>query len=127
MSASVTALALLRVVLCVVVISKHASAEAEPQLNLPPFGQVGPTGRPQVLPNSYSGPTSAGQQNGDPRKEGDNFDQSRSQRFGPPYDDGDDEEENYPQGRSNDDRQDRQNKVSLTRSIATNGPQHIQF
>ncbi|XP_065079551.1 angiotensin-converting enzyme [Ochlerotatus camptorhynchus] len=110
MSASAATGALLRAVLCVVVISKHVSAEAEPQLNLPPFGQVGPTSRPQVLPNSYTGPTGAGLQNGDPRKEGDNFDQSRSQRFGPPYDDGDVDEENYPQGRNNDDRQDRQNR-----------------
>nr|XP_029710381.1 probable serine/threonine-protein kinase clkA [Aedes albopictus] len=105
--------ALLRVALCVIAISCGVGGEAEPQLNLPQFaGPVSPTGRPLVLPNSYSsGPGQQQQQQDDSRKEGNNYDQSRSERFGPPYEGGDDDdEENYPQGRSNDERQDRQNR-----------------
>lgn len=116
---------LLRVALLLqVIISTHG--EADPQLNIP-AGQINRDlqGRPQVLPNSYTGERSGQHRDrddlqdgeeGDTKKAGNDFDHSRSERFGPPYDDRDDEEENYPEGRSNDDqrdRQDRPNRVSL--------------
>ncbi|XP_052564749.1 angiotensin-converting enzyme isoform X2 [Culex pipiens pallens] len=110
---------LLRVALLLqVIISTHG--EADPQLNIP-AGQINRDlqGRPQVLPNSYTGERSGQHRDrddlqdgeeGDTKKAGNDFDHSRSERFGPPYDDRDDEEENYPEGRSNDDQRDRQDR-----------------
>uniref|UniRef100_A0A2M4BCM7 Angiotensin-converting enzyme n=1 Tax=Anopheles marajoara TaxID=58244 RepID=A0A2M4BCM7_9DIPT len=95
--------------------SQFVHCEPEPQLNLPPlappgvgdggravpFGNGGPPQPPPRGPPSDNGVSGA---NG-------GFDRSRSERFGPPYDGDDDEEEegerpNYPQqpqGRANSD------------------------
>ncbi|XP_061518111.1 angiotensin-converting enzyme [Anopheles gambiae] len=93
--------------------------EADPQLNLPPLAPPGLEGRrPVTFPNGEASPTRVplgvdGVVSGDGSSV---HDRSRSERFGPPYDGDDDEEDerpNYPaqqpEGRANDyDRRDRQ-------------------
>ncbi|XP_058056752.1 angiotensin-converting enzyme [Anopheles bellator] len=78
----------------VVVLSQSIHCEADPQLNLPPLA---PAPGPSV--RTSPGDSAAGANGA--------FDRSRSERFGPPYGDDDDEEErpNYPQpqGRANND------------------------
>lgn len=96
--------------------------EADPQLNLPPLAPPGLEGRrPVTFPNGEASPTRVslgvdGVVSGDGSSV---HDRSRSERFGPPYDGDDDEEDerpNYPaqqpEGRANDyDRRDRQDSV----------------
>ncbi|XP_055642821.1 angiotensin-converting enzyme isoform X2 [Toxorhynchites rutilus septentrionalis] len=96
---------LLSAALGVLIISQVILAEAGPQLNLPHLGLV--DGRAQILPNSY---TESREQDEAEEKEDNSYDRNRSERFGPPYGGLDDDDENYPQGRSNDDRLDRQNR-----------------
>ncbi|XP_053696511.1 angiotensin-converting enzyme [Sabethes cyaneus] len=100
---------LLRAALFAASILQLICAEAEPQLRLPALNS-----QPEanVRPNSYTDEVDDME---DSAKRSNNYDQSRSERFGPPYgnddEDGDDDDDNnYPQSRSNDDRLDRQNR-----------------
>ncbi|XP_058820850.1 angiotensin-converting enzyme-like [Topomyia yanbarensis] len=106
---------LLRVALFVMTVLQLVRADAEAQLRLPAIGQSGAVVKPDVRHNSYTD-VEEEEDTEDTAKRSNNYDRSRSERFGPPYDgdgDGEVEEEdmeNYPQSRSNEDRQDRQNR-----------------
>uniref|UniRef100_A0A1Y9G9G1 Angiotensin-converting enzyme n=1 Tax=Anopheles albimanus TaxID=7167 RepID=A0A1Y9G9G1_ANOAL len=98
----------------VLLASQFVHCEPEPQLNLPPLPPPGADGG-RAVPFSNGGPQQPpprgpSSDNGVSGANG-GFDRSRSERFGPPYDGDDDEEEegerpNYPQqpqGRANSD------------------------
>ena len=85
-----------------------------PQLNLPPLPPAS-SARPDVIHNSFP---ERDRENSDKNVEANNYDQDRSNRYGPPYFDNEDDEENddigrRPRYRINDDRNDRVYYISL--------------